>query len=798
LWLLDAESRPQVRGYAQNGVAFSRVRATIHIVQDVVPSSDGLYRLDELGWLQFDRLSTLVLEAESGAPDVHWTGRSDAVRTAVVDEPLELSNLNLSFKGPVTVLAFWIPAWESMSDRLVELRRRFISLLDEPLGDELLVFTNLPDADLDVGLFDSVRETGRSVTVLDAAEISASLDRHPSLRAALPSVLGLRDLDGLIDTVLINRSSFDVGHAQELAQVFWPTRPYDRARAVLREHRFVVLTGPPEMGKTAIAEMLSLAQMTDGWEAHECTDPEQVWRVFDRDRRQVFVADDAFGSTEYKPDSAERWALALGRLLRMLDDDHWLIWTSRPAPLKTGLRRVQRERDSERFPSPGQVLVDASDLDLEEKTLILFRHAKAHGAAKEARRLVKMAGIIIVEHPHFTPERIRRFVTDRLDELPGQYGPEELELWRTIERELASPTEAMRTSFDALSPEHRDLLIAMLDTPAGLIDDRTLASTVRRHHPGGLSSPPDELTDRLTDHFLRVTSLGIGWVHPSWRDLVIDQLRADASARHRFLSAAGVDGLMLAVSRQGGRGGERALPLLETDADWDLLGDRLHQLLPELELRDLARIFLALETTLTELERSHEQAEAGGLAALLLDMTRRKWDREDRPLPAYALDAWYRLDHAAEADIQSPKLLTTWIEIHPGSLLLERIDRDELLRADEWLAIAQTLQQHDPEALEVLGFHARDRQVLVDLMVALTRATGTDEQPRGIAESVLRRTADLFPELAVDTEYAIQLGDIADQKWWAPSDIAVPPTTERVDIQMNFTRGDVSRVLSDL
>ena len=76
---------------------------------------------------------------------------------------------------------------------------------------------------------------------------------------------------------------------------------------------------------------------------------------------KVFVADDAFGSTEYRPDAAERWAYSLGRLLTMLDRDHWLIWTSRPAPLKAGLRRVQRERNSERFPAPGEVLVDASD-----------------------------------------------------------------------------------------------------------------------------------------------------------------------------------------------------------------------------------------------------------------------------------------------------------------------------------------------------------------------------------------------------------------------------------------------------
>ncbi len=162
--------------------------------------------------------------------------------------------------------------------------------------------------------------TRRRLLVLDAREIAACLDRHPVVRAALPSVLGLRDLGPLLDREAAARSSLDIERAQELARVFWPTRAYERARDVLARYRFVVLTGPPEMGKTAIAQMLSLSQMTDGWEAHGCNDPDDVWRVFDRNRRQVFIADDAFGSTEYRPDAAERWARGLGRLLGMLDD----------------------------------------------------------------------------------------------------------------------------------------------------------------------------------------------------------------------------------------------------------------------------------------------------------------------------------------------------------------------------------------------------------------------------------------------------------------------------------------------
>ena len=72
--------------------------------------------------------------------------------------------------------------------------------------------------------------------------------------------------------------------------------------------------------------------------------------------------------------------------------------------------------------------------------------------------------------------------------------------------ELTTATEAMATSFSTLGAEHRDLLLALLDTPPGPVAERELVAALRRHHEGSLSQPPAELVDRLADHFLRVLS----------------------------------------------------------------------------------------------------------------------------------------------------------------------------------------------------------------------------------------------------------------------------------------------------
>ena len=58
-------------------------------------------------------------------------------------------------------------------------------------------------------------------------------------------------------------------------------------------------------------------------------------------------------------------------------------------------------------------------------------------------------------------------------------------------------------------------------------------------------------------------SLTVQWIHPSYRDLVIDELSQDQSLRLRFLQMANLEGIKLALSQAGGAKGERHLPLLK-------------------------------------------------------------------------------------------------------------------------------------------------------------------------------------------------------------------------------------------
>jgi hypothetical protein len=452
------------------------------------------YDLDRLGWLQFQQLCAHVLELEAGVAPAEWQGDADATRTVILESGLGPPLVATPLRGRVLVHCVWLRQG-AMSPMAAPLKELSIDRLDDLRGLRSYVLmgngTNVrdrPQSDV----------KGLSVEVIDSAALSARIDARPELRLAMPSLLGVRDLGPLIAPAVARGSTLDRAEAERLAAVFVPTRAYRGAVRTLEAHRFAVLTGPPEMGKTAIARMIGLAKMTDGWDAHECTDPDELLRSLDPRRGQVFIADDAFGSTEYHADSAERWARTMERLLGALDDRHWLIWTSRPAPLHAALRRLHQERGAERFPAPARVLVDAAALDAEEKVLILFRHAKGADLPQFTRRGIQRMGSVIVFNATFTPERIRRYVL--------RIARGDRDVAGAADIELTTPTEAMATSFGALGEEHRDLLVALLDTPPGPVPERELVAALRRHHDGSLSRPPQHLVDRLADHFLRVSA----------------------------------------------------------------------------------------------------------------------------------------------------------------------------------------------------------------------------------------------------------------------------------------------------
>ena len=315
-------------------------------------------------------------------------------------------------------------------------------------------------------------------------------------------------------------------------------------------------------------------------------------------------------------------------------------------PLKAGLGRIHREHGVERFPQPAEVRVDAAELDLEEKTSILFRHARSRPLTARGVELIRTHGWGIVDHPHFTPERIRRFVAHRLPALEGVDAPvARPDIGEAVSAEIREPTEAMATSLAALPPEYRGLLVALLDTPPGPVAERQVAAAARRHLDAGLrhrTGRARRTPDRPLPAARSAAKRDLGapiLARPGDRP---PRRRPDGT-RERFLERCSLEGLLLALSVAGGPTGARRFPLLVADADWDTATGRLATLIPALEETELARLLASLDAAVHAPADARVRAEVQALAQRCLTTTREHLDARRQAIPTALLEHWYLL-----------------------------------------------------------------------------------------------------------------------------------------------------------
>ena len=286
----------------------------------------------------------------------------------------------------------------------------------------------------------------------------------------------------------------------------------------------------------------------------------------------------------------------------------------------------------------------------------------------------------------------------------------------------------------------------------------------------------------------------VAWVHPSWRDLVIEHLAADDAARGRYLRASSIHGTLLALSTHGGAQGTRRLPLLAGDGDWDAVNDRVHTLASELEPAELIGLLDAIRTMRHALRDSPARAEGDALARTALVWVATQWTRPGAVIAVAELVAWLELGSELSPRPAPPPLAATWVDLWP----VRAPDLSDFRggeRFADWLGLAEALLRFDPSVLPTLGWGADPPHAVLTFVDEVARAEcGPHLEGASSVPRALDHLGRLFPVAAEQWptwRQARARASLAEEWSWSP-DAAGPVLASRSEPL------DVERILRDL
>ena len=360
--------------------------------------------------------------------------------------------------------------------------------------------------------------------------------------------------------------------------------------------------------------------------------------------------------------------------MRAVNAKHWLICTSRKHILERALKSMDLQGHAHRFPNPAAVLVDAGQLSLKEKSLILYRHARAAGLEEKLRKLIRCNAISIVYDPNFTPERIRRFIHENLPELDlANRNHSEEVIHHQIREANRNPTERMRKTFSSLSAAHKWLLITLLEAGTRLSRPALLALYAGRC-PVECRRAGGEVLDELREAFIKGDA-EVDWMHPSYRDLVIDELARASGLQQSFLSSTGLGGIKLAISDTGGACGDRRLPLMNSPESWDVLRLRSEHVAESGTTSQIAELINTLDSAGKAAEDANTCARFREILSVVCLRACRRWNGSGEALEPNVLSTYVAATTGLKPLPPIPDIWPSWIYAE-GALRAARTGSD--------------------------------------------------------------------------------------------------------------------------
>ncbi len=369
-----------------------------------------------------------------------------------------------------------------------------------------------------------------------AGELNALLRKFPDIEKSHIKLWlsGTAVLERVLRAAAHTITSLTKSEIEAKARIYAHNPSFPVAQTVLESQHVLIISGPPGVGKTTLAEMLVYTYLAEGWELIAIRALDDGFGTIYDAKKQVFLFDDFLGKIALDEQALAAKDSDLARFMRRVrtSPNARFILTTR-AYIFEEARRASEHLSDQRL-DISRYLLDVGVYTRRIRARILYNHLIVAGTPMPLVRTLIESGAVksIVDHRNYNP-RVIEWMTDA-DRLQGQT-PKTYPA--SFISALDNPSQIWDTAYRRHIPEKcRHLLLTMYFCSEYGVELDELRTQYEALH-GDLSSkygtprdPKDfeEAVRILEGGFITLRGTRASYVNPSFRDYMSGYVK-DAS-----------------------------------------------------------------------------------------------------------------------------------------------------------------------------------------------------------------------------------------------------------------------------